>query len=82
MLPPITEAAEPAAEEAKETPEQEKSEQHSIKCAARDCKYNKGGACTTDISVSAGPKPGCQTYEPGGAGGVPMPPMPRMPGMM
>lgn len=51
-------------------------EGRTIKCAARDCKYNSSGKCTTDISVSAGPSVSCETYEKSGP--TPMPPPPTM----
>lgn len=62
-----------------ETPEVQTSEKE-IKCAAKDCKFNKGGYCSkASISVSAGPKPACESYEPQGGGmKPPAPPMPFM----
>lgn len=54
----------------------------SIKCAAHDCKFNKGGSCSKpEISVSAGPEVKCESYSPSGGGAeVPAPPMPFMMG--
>ncbi len=85
-IPPIApETGEDTAEEAAETPEVEQSETKlEVKCAARDCKFNKGGYCSkAEISVSAGPKPVCESYEPQG-GGVkpPAPPLPFKPPML
>ena len=54
---------------------------HSIKCSAADCIHNSGGSCSVDITVSAGPAPKCNTYEPGGKGGESAPPAPPVPMM-
>lgn len=79
-IPPIApEPGENPEEEAQESPEQESSETKlEVKCAAKDCKFNKVGYCSkAEISVSAGPSVKCESYEPTG-GGVkpPAPPMP------
>lgn len=80
-IPPIApEAGEDTEEEARETPQQESGETKiEVKCAARDCKFNKGGYCSkAEIVVSAGPQVKCESYEPMGGAGMkpPAPPMP------
>jgi hypothetical protein len=74
------------AEESAETPEVEQSETKlEVKCAAKDCKFNKMGYCSkSEINVSAGPSPKCESYEPSGGGGMkpPAPPLPFKAPMM
>jgi len=72
-------------EETAETPEMEAKEgKFEIKCAAKDCVHNGDGYCKTDINVSGGPAPKCETYSPK-SGGSPMggmkPPAPPVPMM-
>ena len=78
-MPPIPPIA-PEVEEA-EVPEMESTGvKVSIQCAARDCKFNKGGSCSKpEINVSAGPAVKCESYEPGSEGRPPAPPVPPMP---
>ncbi len=83
-IPPI--APEPGAVDEAEAPDMTEpttpsGTKVSIKCAARDCKFNKAGMCSKpEINVSAGPDVKCESYEPTG-GGV-KPPAPPAPFMM
>jgi hypothetical protein len=49
-----------------------------VKCAARDCMHNTGGACSkASINVSADAK--CESYDPKSGGGEIQPPAPPLP---